>query len=206
MTEREAVRTLSRSDTEALVDVMADAFRDYPVMRHVLGTEALAYEQRLVALVRMFVMARVLRDEHLFGVGGRRLVGAALVSRPGRPTPEAFTELREATWRALGAEARARYDVCGATWATLQVDVPHIHLNMIGVRDEVRGRGVGRRLLERVHALSAEDPTSQGVTLTTEDPDNVPFYGRFGYRVVGQARIGLGLDTWSFFRPDEPKS
>jgi GNAT superfamily N-acetyltransferase len=203
VTASEAVRALSRSDSGAIIEVMAEAFCDYPVMRFVLGADAPAFEQRLVTLVKMFVMARVLRDEQLFGVGRRRLVGAALVSRPGRPNPPAFTELREATWSALGSGARARYDACGATWATLQVDIPHIHLNMIGVRDEARGQGVGRHLLERVHALSAGDPTSKGVTLTTENPDNVPFYERFGYRVVGEARIGPGLETWSFFRPDE---
>jgi hypothetical protein len=40
------------------------------------------------------------------------------------------------------------------------------------------------------------------VTLSTEDPKNVPVYQHVGYGVVGQARVTDDLETWFFFRPD----
>lgn len=56
-------------------------------------------------------------------------------------------------------------------------------------------------MLAALHEISAIDPISTGVSLTTEDPGNVPLYERFGYEIVG--RIGVGnFDSWSFFRPD----
>lgn len=199
--------TLGPEYAPAVVDVISEAFHEYPVMRFVLGpSDSDDYAHRLRTLVHFFVMARVLRGEHIFGIGpGARLHGAALVSRStGRTSPPVLGELRERTWAEIGAEARERYEACGAAWAPLQVEVPRLHLNMIGVRAASRGTGLGARLMERVHRLSREDDISQGVSLTTEGPDNVRFYQRFGYELVGRAVVGSGLETWSFFRPDGP--
>jgi hypothetical protein len=45
------------------------------------------------------------------------------------------------------------------------------------------------------------DPRSSGVTLTTEKPENLPLYQRFGYRQTGHARVSAVLETWGFYRP-----
>ena len=58
------------------------------------------------------------------------------------------------------------------------------------------------QLLERVQAMSRERADSQGVTLSTESERNVALYRHLGYRVVGQATIAAGVETWDFFRPD----
>ena len=50
--------------------------------------------------------------------------------------------------------------------------------------------------------MSREHPESRGISLTTESAANVPFYEHLGYRIVGYGRIGTGLETWGFFRPD----
>lgn len=174
-------------------------------MRYVLGEPTPDEAHRLRRLVGMFVAARALKNEPMFGIEvDGVLAAAATTSFPGRgEAPAAFTELREDTWRELGPEARARYDTCGATWATMEVDVPHVHLNMIGVRGAHRGTGLSRHLLERVHRLSLETPGSEGVTLTTEHPGNVPYYEHMGYEVVGHAQVGPGLETWGFFRKND---
>ena len=198
------VETLGDADADEVVDVLCEAFRDYPVMRYVLGQDRSADPGGLRALVRYFVMARVLRGETMLGIGPPSdLEGAALISRPDSVrSPPGLAALRERLWERLGDAARARYEAFGAATAPFAVDVPHIHLNMIGVRDRVRGRGVGRALIERVHALSAGDETSEGVTLTTELPSNVPLYEHFGYSVVGRARVAPELETWGFYRAD----
>jgi GNAT superfamily N-acetyltransferase len=85
-------------------------------------------------------------------------------------------------------------------WSRFQVGVPHIHLSVIGVRRSMQGRGLGRVLLEHVQELSRSAARSQGVTLTTEDPINVPFYEHAGYEIVGHARIADELETWGMFR------
>jgi hypothetical protein len=45
-----------------------------------------------------------------------------------------------------------------------------------------------------------KDEDAQGVSLTTENPDNVPLYQHFGYRIVGTSNVGPGLTTWGFYR------
>jgi len=195
---------LEEDDVASVTGVLCEAFFDYPAMRYVLGPGRPDYESDLETLVRLFVIARVVREEFLLGVrDGADLVAAAIVSRPtGAPAPPEFYELRERVWTELGPEAEARYDAFGDACAPFQVEAPHLHLNMIGVRGSAQGRGLARALLERVHRLSRTDSESQGVSLNTEIEANVSLYEYFGYRLVGQVAVSPELTTWGFFRPD----
>jgi GNAT superfamily N-acetyltransferase len=195
---------LAGCDAPRVTDVFCDAFRDYPVMRYVLGADA-GDERRLRRLIGFFVLARALRGDPLIGVrDGGELVAAVAVSYPGRASqPTELGYVRELVWQELGSEARARYDECGAVWAPLGVDVPHIHVNMIGVRRSHQKRGLARHLLDDVAELSRTTEDSRGISLTTEEPGNVAFYEHLGFEVSGCARIGPGtaaFDTWALFR------
>ena len=202
--DSESVLRLHEKDIAEVVDVLCEAFSDYPVMEFVLGPRRGRYSEHLQLLIRFFVTARVYRREFILGVADRgRLQGAALVSLPsGSGGPPELNALREDLWSELGSSARARYEAFGAALTGVSVPAPHIHLNMIGVRRAAHGKGRGRKLLEHVHALSCEDPVSSVVTLNTEDEANVPLYKRFGYRLVGQVEVAPGLSSWGFFRRD----
>jgi ribosomal protein S18 acetylase RimI-like enzyme len=195
----------SASEIEQVVEVLRDAFHDYPVMRYVIGLEGVEYERRLRTLIEFFLQARVSRNEPVLGIAeDEMIVAAALVSLPGSgPPPAALATHRERVWRQLGADARARYEAFGAATQPFAIERPHHHLNMIGVRRSYAGRGLARRLLEAVHEMSREDPGSCGVTLTTELWANVGLYEHFGYRVTGHARVSHMLDTWGMFRADD---
>lgn len=217
---RPPVRTLDGTAIDAVVSVLADAFRDYPVMRFVLGPGNPRYAEELRRLIHFFVMARVDRRETILGIAGESgsgervgrastagaapsLSAVALVSYPGRRSGTAALDAaRDELWNALGSDARERYRAFSEAAGGFDVGVPHVHLNMIGVHGSARGTGLGGRLMDAVHALSARDADSRGVTLTTEDPRNVPFYERHGYAVVGHARVSAELETWGFFRED----
>jgi GNAT superfamily N-acetyltransferase len=198
------VLSLGKKHVPEVTRVLCEAFHDYPVMRYVLGEHHDDYGQRLSTLVHFFVMARVLRDEDLLGtLAGADLAATALVSYPGRrESPDELAVLRDNVWDELGSETWSRYAAFGAACAPFEVPNPHIHLNMIGVSRAAQGSGLGRVLIDHVHGMSLRDPLSEGVTLTTEDPSNVPLYEHFGYRVVGHAHLPPGLETWGFFRPD----
>lgn len=202
-------------DAPRVVDVLVEAFRDYPVMRYVVGPETRDFDGRLRKAVSFFVAVRVLRSEPLFGIEahGPPSVGApgaalpaplgaaAIVSFPDGPeSPSGVARHREALWADLGADARARYERCGEVWSAFRVEPPHVHLNMIGVRATMQGKGLGRILLEHVQDFSRYRPGSEGVTLTTEDPVNVRLYERVGYEVIGHAKIAPDLETWGMFR------
>lgn len=183
-----------------IVDVLTEAFRDYPVMRYVLGPRAT--DGALRRLVGFFVAARALRDEPMLAVAsGGRYVAAATMSIPGSTSsPPELATLREEVWAELGDEARGRYEGCGRIWQTFDVREPSVHVNMVGVRPAFRGRGLARLLLEEAQSISRGLGWSHGVSLTTEDPANVPFYQHLGYESTAHARIGPKLETWGMFR------
>lgn len=201
--DRDRVDTLGRADVSDVVSVLSESFFDYPVMRFVLGFEG-DYSARLETLITFFAMARVFRDEVMLGVRGPEgLRAAALVSFPGGgPSPPELGTLRETTWAELGDGARSRYEAFGAATTRFEVEEDHIHLGMIGVRRSAQGQGLGRIVLEAVHELSSSDPSSMGVTLTTEAESNVPLYEHFGYELLGSERVGPALRTWGMYRRD----
>lgn len=184
------------------VDVLCEAFFDYPVMRYLLADAGDDYERRLQLLVGYFSRSRHLRGDIVWAVqDDGRLVGVANIVRPDTARPPELDRYREQLWNELGEGAQRRYEAFSAATADFNPPEPHFHLSMIGVRRAQARRGIGGRLLAALHETSAIDPISTGVSLTTEDPGNVPLYERFGYEIVG--RIGVGnFDSWSFFRPD----
>jgi GNAT superfamily N-acetyltransferase len=185
-----------------VIGVLCDAFADYPIMQYVLG-EGGDYGARLRTLIGFFAGARFLRQDAIIGVSvDGELRGVALCSLPDRVPPPEMDQLRERTWAALGADARARYDRCVEVWTPLGVAEPNVHLNMLAVPTKHQGQGLARALLDRVHALSRERDDSRGVTLTTEVESNVELYRHVGYRIVGQGTIAPGLETWGMYRPD----
>lgn len=190
------------NEIETVTDVVSDAFRQYPVPLFVLDDSMPDPGEGMRPLISFFVMARALRREPIFSVArnGTR-IGVALVSDPdGPPAPPEFSSLREQTWARLGPDVRRRYEQFGEATRAFAVDEPHLHLNILAVRRAHHGEGIGRLLLNAVHALAESTPRFRGVTLTTESPANLGLYQHFGYEVVGHARVGDGLETWGLYR------
>lgn len=196
-----SVERLPVDRLDDVVDVFAEAFEGYPVMRCTVGPDGdvAARERRLV---RLFVTRRVARGGPMYGtpeVPGV-LAGAILLTLPNEPDPPPeVAGISAAAWRELGEQARLRYDAYAAASNFFSSYSPHLHLNMIGVRHAHKGTGLGGRLLEHVRALAEAEPGCSGVSLTTENPRNVDLYQRFGYEVVGHARLETGFETWGMF-------
>lgn len=199
------VRVVPPVQSDAVLDVLCDAFFDYPVMRHVLGPTP-DYAERLRTLVALFVAGRANPLGLLLGVANDdgTLSAAAVVDLPGkRIALPSFEQLREAAWGDLGPDARSRYEAYVSASRSFDHSAPHHHLGLIGVRSSHQGSGLSRVLLEHLHSLADADPASAGVSLTTELHRNVRLYEHFGYDLAGHARVAPELETWSFFRPAE---
>ena len=198
-----SVSMLTADQTPSAIAVLADAFRDYPAMRFVLGDSA-DYDARLQHLITLFVRARLARGGPMLGVRDEQgvLAGVATITLPVEPEPAPeFRDWREHLWEELGEDARRRYQAFADGTSAFEPTVPHHHLNMIGVRPGAQGRGHSRRLLEAVHALAAAEEASAGVSLTTERAANITLYEHFGYRRLGHVRISDTFESWVMFRP-----
>lgn len=198
------VERIASSRADEAVGVLAEAFRDYPAMRFFLAGAGTRYEEHLRALMGFFTTARFLRGDEVLGVSvDREIAAVAYLVRPGTATPTELAERREALWAELGGDARERYEAFGRATASFSWPAePSHHLALIGVRRRHAGRGLARLLMDAAHETSRRDPVSRGVSLTTEDPGNLPIYEHFGYRRLGHARLP-GLETWGMFRDDD---
>ena len=141
---------------EQAVNVLADAFSQYPVMQHIIGEVGEDYDSRLRKLMRFFVAARYCRNEPVLAVSeNERAVAVAILTSPFQAeAPSSLAKHRESVWQELGQEARSRYEALGAFWQLFTLPEPRYHLNMIGVLKEHAGSGFGRLLLDAVHELS----------------------------------------------------
>jgi GNAT superfamily N-acetyltransferase len=192
---------LRPDQADLAVEVLADAFGHYPVMRYVLGRPCGPGDPDVVRLVRLFVAGRALRCHPILAAAERaRVIGVATITPPGQHrTPDDFVTLHEATWSTLGASAQQRYETY-ANAHTAELPPWHHHLNMIGVRRSRAGQGIGRALLAAVRDLARADPGSAGVSLDTELSRNVELYTHLGFHVVDRVMVGGVMASWTMFQ------
>lgn len=195
------LRVLPPHRWKTAVEVLADAFHDYPVMRWILGGRS-NYDRDLRSLISLFVTRRVLQGELILGVEeGGALEAAGLVSFSWSSAPPAAArELSRRIWTELGTEAHSRYRLYGERVAELGVDESHMRLNMMGVRGRSQDRGLGGLLMRGLTRLSECHPEARGVALTTELDLRVPFYQHFDYEITGFDEVTAGLPAWGLFR------
>ncbi|HUF08394.1 MAG TPA: GNAT family N-acetyltransferase [Rhodothermales bacterium] len=79
---------------------------------------------------------------------------------------------------------------------------PHWYLFVIGVCPELQGRGLGTALI--TEGLQRADQDGCACYLETSSERNVPYYERFGFRVVGEAPLGKNGPTGWAMRRDVP--
>lgn len=198
---RARIEHLADDAREVVIDVLCRAFRDYPVMRFVLGPDG-DHEEVLRRLIGFFTDVRFAMEWPVLGViVDERLVAVALVNEPHEKTfLERFQEGLARVREELGEAAFHRLGRFGAAAEVNESRELHYFVGMLGVLPEEQGRGYARLLLDHVRRLS-EDAGCAGVALSTEDPANVPFYEHMGFEVVGQGAVD-DLSTWAMWWPN----
>jgi GNAT superfamily N-acetyltransferase len=134
-------------------------------------------------------------------VDDEAIYGVACISFPERPGwPPELDRVYEELKIQIGTESARRLEAYGRLSDEHRPDDPHHFLAVLGVDPHYQGRGLGRRLLEGIQRMAAAHPSSIGVALDTENPDNLPFYQRFGYKLTAESML-LDTKIWHFFRP-----
>jgi predicted N-acetyltransferase YhbS len=76
---------------------------------------------------------------------------------------------------------------------------PHWYLAIIGSDPNVRGKGYGQALMRsRLDRCDAEHAPAY---LESSNPDNVPYYQRFGFEVTGEIAVPDGPTLIPMWRP-----
>ncbi|OBJ28506.1 MULTISPECIES: GNAT family N-acetyltransferase [Mycolicibacter] len=197
-------RPALKSDIPSLAQALGRAFYDDPVSMWLLPDDAARTEQ----LTTFFGTST--RVHHLAGGGvevaddGAVVGAAALWDPPNRWKQSIWSQLRmvPSLFRSFGfrlTQGRALTDLLDAN----HPEEPHWYLAVIGSDPAVRGRGFGQAVMQpRLDRCDAELCPAY---LESSKHENVPYYERFGFRVIGEINVPHGGPTlWKMWR--EPQA
>lgn len=200
-----AVTPARASDVPALARVLAEAFDDDPVM----GWMVPRADTRVVHATRLFTT--LTRHLHLAAGGAEvvrdatgALVGAALWGPPGQWHASTWRQLvmLPGLFRALGRRM-AMAGEASERMQRMHPAEPHWYLATLGCAPAARGRGFGHALLRS--RLERCDAEGMPAYLESSKPENVAYYERFGFVLVGEISLGKGGPAvWPMWR--EPKN
>ncbi|HSJ18013.1 MAG TPA: GNAT family N-acetyltransferase [Solirubrobacterales bacterium] len=192
------VRDLRKDELPAAVGVLARGMRDNPLHVAAYGTDP---EWRLRCHERLMraVLTGSPTPEPISALRDGTLVGVTGVAPPGTCQPTGRQRLRMLpTMAMLGPRTASRVVRWVSTWAERDPDEPHVHLGPLAVDAPVQGQGIGSAIM-REHCRRLDEAGEVGY-LETDKPDNVRFYERFGYEVVGEQAV-IGVPNWFMRRP-----
>lgn len=178
MSELEAqmpIRPATRADAPAVAAILAEAFARDPVMSWTLGGEGRPLDL-FRALARRVYLKRGFG--HITADAGASLwlpAGAEMRLPLTDELAVLFSVLRSG---GVGALARGK-QVADAMQARHPKE-PHYYLFAVGVRDRLRGKGLGGRLIRE--GLARADAVGGAAYLENSNPRNTPLYERLGFK------------------------
>jgi ribosomal protein S18 acetylase RimI-like enzyme len=190
---------LTRSDIDVAAAVLGRGMRDNPIHERAFGRDPRQREAVLTKLFTGIIAVHIAKGAVLGAFSGTALVGVCSMVPPGGCRLSGSDKLRMVpTLVALdGVAAAMRAMQWASAWAKRDPAEPHWHLGPVGVERGLQGRGVGGTLLRAFCARM--DEARSTAYLETDKPENVSFYRRFGFAVVGQHRV-LGIPNWFMLR------
>ena len=194
------LRPARKTDVPAMAQVLGRAFREDPVMCWLQPDPG----KRKAALPGFFgAIAR----HHFLAGGGAEValsdsgIGAAALWDPPGHWAQHPTELI-AMLPAVVRAFRGRLGVAHALSEEMKAahpEEPHWYLAVIGSDGAVRGGGYGNALMRsRLDRCDAEGAPAY---LESSNPENIPYYSRFGFEVTGEIVMpGGGPSLWPMWR------
>jgi ribosomal protein S18 acetylase RimI-like enzyme len=190
-----STRVASPADLRPISLVLARAFRSDPVHRWILPTEL---DWALSSDAFFAMVARdAMRHGNVYTTEAHE--GAALWVPPYPQPAGAGRRLGMAArwYLALGRRA-TRIGIELSRIERAHPPLPHWYLAVLGTDPRRQGRGVGSALMEPI--LERCDADRTPAYLESSKQENVPFYERHGFRVVGELVFRDGPTVWRMQR------
>jgi ribosomal protein S18 acetylase RimI-like enzyme len=195
------VRDLRTDEVPEAVGVLARGMRDNPLHVAAYGEDpdrrARCHARLMRGLFRVFPA-----QQPICAVRDGALVGVTGVAPSGTCQPTVAQRLRLLpSVVALGPRTAARVGKWISVWAKHDPDEAHVHLGPLAVDAHLQGQGIGSLIMQE-HCRRL-DRTGDVGYLETDKRDNVTFYERFGFEVLGEDLV-LGVPNWFMRRPARP--
>ena len=189
------------SEVEEVLDVLARGMRDNPLHVAAFGENP---ERRRRRFRRLLAAAFSIRDFSHTLVARREdgaIVGVCGMMLPGNCLPDFRQRLRLLpTLLSIGPGAVGRTMRWLGVWEKHDPEVRHWHLGPLAVDAHLQGMGVGSCMMQVFCAQM--DAACEDAYLETDKPENVRFYERFGFQVVGEQEV-LGVTNYFMLRRPE---
>jgi GNAT superfamily N-acetyltransferase len=193
------------ADVERATACAAAAFAQDPLMHFFFDTSPAGVGAASERFFSILMRARLaLGMPAVVARTGSGIVGLTMGYDTAPPEwPGEFTREWEAFEAGIPGVA-GRFEAYERVAGRFRPEVPHYYLGVIAVDPGLKGKGLGRRLLEDFCARSFRDEHSVGVYLETGSTDSLAFYLRNGFVLRGQEDLG-GTPLWCVFAPHGPK-
>jgi ribosomal protein S18 acetylase RimI-like enzyme len=193
----ERPRRLEPEDADPVARVLARAFAWHEPWGEWAMPDPRDREERIFERFRQDLTGRFIAEGECWTIGCRT------VTMWIPPGVETFASRRsESDYAAYGKAADAMR-AGDELIASLKPDAEHWYLDTIATDPDLHGRGLGGRLLD--HDLAVRDAAGDACALDTHTEENVGFYRRRGFEVIGSGTLGPGLDVHVMFRAGESK-
>ena len=189
----EEPRRLEVGDVDRVARVLARAFAWHEPWGDWAMPDPSDREQRIFDRFRWDLLERFIPEGECWTIGG---ASATMWIPPG--VEALATRRSEADYASYGEVADAMREG-DELIAALKPDVEHWYLDTIATDPDLHGQGLGGRLLD--HDLAIRDANGQASALDTHTDDNIAFYGRRGFEVVGEGQLRGGPPVIMMFRP-----
>jgi ribosomal protein S18 acetylase RimI-like enzyme len=194
------IRDLRPDEVAAAVAVLARGMRDNPLHVAAYGDDPerrrQCHARMMRGLFRAFGAQQpicAVRDGTLLGVTGVAPVATC------QPTVGQRLRLLPSLL-ALGPGTAARVGRWLSAWGKRDPHEPHVHLGPLAVDAHLQGQGIGSLIMaEHCRRLDADGAVGY---LETDKRENVRFYQRFGFEIVGEESV-IGVPNW--FMRREPR-
>jgi ribosomal protein S18 acetylase RimI-like enzyme len=195
------VGAFDASEIEEVLDVLARGMRDNPLHVAAFGEDP---ERRRRSLRGLMAAAFSIRDISHTLVARREdgvIVGVCGMMPPGNCLPDFRQRLRLLpTLLSIGPRAVGRMMRWLGVWEKHDPEERHWHLGPLAVDAHLQGMGVGSRMMQVFCAQM--DAAREDTYLETDKRENVRFYERFGFEVVGEQEV-LGVTNYFMLRRAE---
>ena len=191
------ISRLKPQHTKQAASVLSQAFAEYPITQYLFSECPEEAPSRFRVMFEYLIDSRHVRGFPVLGCFiDSKLIGVAVVSEPGEgwSTPELDERYRQAT-EVFGPLATQRFEKYGDLCDETIPSWSHHYLGILGVLPQYQGHGYGINLVEAVKNEAASHPTSEGVCLNTEAPENLRFYEKCGFQIYKDHPVDE-IRTW----------